>query len=473
MRPPDPLVDAARRFLDDLMPILKEKCPGERDEPLELLGFPRWIPEPRRGPGPEEHLPRRYKAVPVSLTAEQQCAARVLGELRQAAIQPLADLDRALAADPVIGPRLDHEVSSSSRGGQTWQAASMIQQLVDRVIGVATLFNLPPPIRDAVTTQWAELLRRPSDQMNVIVALHEFHAPAVPIQLEPGLEIDELSEAEIASALALGAGRVGLMMDERSVSRVFGIRKSFESQLFIDGVPAVESEREMAVRREARQHAELVLLALRVFKAGRVGTSGSFEHSVSWGADIAPASGRFGSLFGWPAAEPYALADEEVMQFREFWFAFERVHAERAIAGALRRFGFAADRALPDDEIVDLMIAAESLFLSEMDEQYRGELRFRLSTRAGSLLGTTLEDRLRVFKFMRRAYDARSVVVHGGVPSEDNLRGLDSERSTVYAFADDLENVLRDALKMAIRLLASDQRFPPDWEELMFAVPGT
>ena len=100
-----------------------------------------------------------------------------------------------------------------------------------------------------------------------------------------------------------------------------------------------------------------------------------------------------------------------------------------------------------------------------MDEKHRGELRFRLSTRAASLLGTTLDERLRLSKFMRRAYDARSVLVHGGVPSERDLRGPNGELAAIHAFADHLESVLRASLRTAISLLASGQPFPPNREE--------
>jgi hypothetical protein len=124
MAQPDPVVDAAGNLLDDLMPLLKEKCPGGNDQPLELPGPPGWIPELDMALGT-----RRYKAVPMFFTAEHQCAARMLGELRAAGMRPLAQLERALAADPTIGPRLDHEVSSSGAGGQTWQGPSMVQLL--------------------------------------------------------------------------------------------------------------------------------------------------------------------------------------------------------------------------------------------------------------------------------------------------------------------------------------------------------
>jgi len=414
---------------------------------------------------------RRYKAVPRSLSVEQQCATRMLGDLQVAGMQGLARLDGGLAADPVIGPRLDRVVTSNAAGGQTWQGLSVVRLLVDLAIARAGGFDLDVLTRDSLTTQWAQMLRRPSDRMTVIVALHEFTASSVPFLLEPGLEIDELSEQEIAAALMLGAGHIGLSIDERTVSKVFGIRTSYESRLVVDGVPP-EDQQETAIRESARQRGELVLLALRIFKAGRVGQSGRFEYTQSLDASFWPASGTFfGSSFGWHAAEPYVLADKELQHFREFWLAFDKIRGLPVISAALRRFSFAADRTLPDDEIVDLMIAAETLFLTEMGRQDRGELRFRLATRAASLLGTTLDERVRLFKFMRRAYDARSVIVHGGVPSEDDLQGLDGLPASIHKFADDLERALRETLQTAIRRLARGEPFPPDWEKLMFAGP--
>ena len=476
MSQPDPVIDAACRFLDDLIPILKEECPGGDDRPLELPGFPRWIPElVELGLGT-----RRYKAVPRFFTAEQQCAIRLLGELREAGMQSLADVDAALAADTTIGPRLSGQsVMSFGAGGGAWQGPSMVQLLVDRAISSVEAFDDRAVAWDFVATQtdfharqWAQELRRPSDRITNILVLHEFEAPAVPILVEPGLEIDELCEHEIGAALSLGGGGArGFSLDERTISKTFGVRRSFDSQLFIDEIPPAESEREQTVRQDAEARAELVLLALRVFKAGRVGTSGRFQYVTSWTAEVAPVQARLGPGFGWHAGDPYVLADEEVTAFCEFWSAFAKVHERPLLASALRRFNFAADRTQADDEIVDLMIAAESLFLSEMDERYRGELRFRLSTRAASLLGKTLEERLSFFKFMRRAYDARSTIVHGSHPGEEELRGPDGESVTVSDFAEALEGVVRATLQVAINFLATGQRFPPAWEELMFAGP--
>jgi hypothetical protein len=140
MARPDP-VEAARRFLDDLMPLLKEGA-SPVDQPLELP-WPRWLPVLDMGLGT-----RRYKVVPIVLSAEQQCGVRMLGELQAGGMQALTELERALADDPTIGPRLDREVSSSGAGGHTWQAFPLVLSLVDRAISDADGFDLEGPIRD-------------------------------------------------------------------------------------------------------------------------------------------------------------------------------------------------------------------------------------------------------------------------------------------------------------------------------------
>jgi hypothetical protein len=104
-------------------------------------------------------------------------------------------------------------------------------------------------------------------------------------------------------------------------------------------------------------------------------------------------------------------------------------------------------------------------------ERSSGELQFRLSVRAASLLGTTLDERLRILEFMRRAYNARSAIVHRDVLRDKDLVGLDGEKLTVDAFVDDLENTLRAAMQRAMHLIAIGEPFPPAWESLMFSLP--
>jgi hypothetical protein len=44
----DPVIEAASAFLDNPIPVLKKRCPGD-SEPLELRGFTRWSLESALG----------------------------------------------------------------------------------------------------------------------------------------------------------------------------------------------------------------------------------------------------------------------------------------------------------------------------------------------------------------------------------------------------------------------------------------
>jgi hypothetical protein len=166
----DPVVDAARSFLEDLMPILRERCPEEEDQPIEVPLLNRWVRDLDMGQGM-----RRYKAVPTLFTAEQQCAARLLSEFRQAGFGPLAVLDSALAADPVVGPRIAGEsLMSFGAGGGAFQGPGLIQLLVD----VALSEGVDRADYGALATRWVEALRRPSPDRRERTGL------AVPVPLQ-------------------------------------------------------------------------------------------------------------------------------------------------------------------------------------------------------------------------------------------------------------------------------------------------
>lgn len=139
----------------------------------------------------------------------------------------------------------------------------------------------------------------------------------------------------------------------------------------------------------------------------------------------------------------------------------------RALSNALRRFRYAGDRERPDDRIVDLMIAAESVFLSDTgDPQSRGELRYRLALRSAFFIELPSWTRRQVFNVMSRAYDTRSEVVHG---EEVNSVTLQGEQVPLAAFADLVEEHLRTALRKAVKIAAGSPARVQlmDWEDLI------
>ena len=83
-----------------------------------------------------------------------------------------------------------------------------------------------------------------------------------------------------------------------------------------------------------------------------------------------------------------------------------------ALALALRRFTASYQRVSDEDRLIDCWVAFEALYAPDQTS----ELRFRVSLRIARLLGSTREQRVSLFASMRRSYDWRSHIVHGGGP---------------------------------------------------------
>ncbi len=133
---------------------------------------------------------------------------------------------------------------------------------------------------------------------------------------------------------------------------------------------------------------------------------------------------------------------------------------------ALRRFNMAFERQQLDDRIVDLMIAAESLFLHDVGAPgERGELRFRLALRAAKFVESPQYAPRQVFNLMRKAYDVRSQVVHGG--SINNTGLPDKPGATLRELVAALEDVMRLGIRKA--LIDPQVGQIGYWENLIFS----
>ena len=162
--------------------------------------------------------------------------------------------------------------------------------------------------------------------------------------------------------------------------------------------------------------------------------------------------------------DPYLLtADDSVDLAALYRQLTSSRSSKKVIDAAARRFADAAGRSRADDEIVDLVIAAESLFLGK---GVSGAYPF--AARAASFIDGTNRQRRQVFAFMRDAYRARNGVVHNGRLDEAKLRGSDGRVASASEFTDELEGFVRQALMKAVTLVASGSRWPPDWDELLF-----
>lgn len=156
--------------------------------------------------------------------------------------------------------------------------------------------------------------------------------------------------------------------------------------------------------------------------------------------------------------------------FQEFWYSFraKSVIERKFISVAARRFSFAHERYNSQDKIVDLLIAAEALFLC--DQGGIGELRYRLSLRAAFFLTDDSQTRKRIFADFKTAYDLRSKIVHGGEVEKDFFKIKDSEEYGIDGFVKKIQLYICCAIYKAISI-ANEPNSPKhlvDWDELVF-----
>jgi hypothetical protein len=188
------------------------------------------------------------------------------------------------------------------------------------------------------------------------------------------------------------------------LSKIVGDERKFEIEEMDK-----ETEHISQVNREVWE----IVNALMLFKAGYIHCPEIRHRTSEWLFDEykkfpnRSMAGDYPSLY---------LADEETEEFKRFWVKLQNraVIAWKALDVAIRRFSYACERYRSEDKIIDLLIAAEALFLTEIgSEKSKSELSYRLALRAGFLLGSTPAERKEIYLHLRKAYKIRSEIVHG------------------------------------------------------------
>lgn len=150
-------------------------------------------------------------------------------------------------------------------------------------------------------------------------------------------------------------------------------------------------------------------------------------------------SNPFPSLLAWQRAlgRPYVLQPVEYVRLKELAGEMDRrvaIDSAGALGIAIGRMNATHLRFVDADRIIDSAICLEAILLKGVES----ELSYRQAIRGAHLLGGSDSERLDTFRFLRKAYDRRSKIVHGatdpGVPSTDQI--LTIARRVVLAFVE-------------------------------------
>ncbi|MDH4618633.1 HEPN domain-containing protein [Brevibacillus sp. AY1] len=78
---------------------------------------------------------------------------------------------------------------------------------------------------------------------------------------------------------------------------------------------------------------------------------------------------------------------------------------------AFRRYTLSLEKKSPEDQLLDLWIALESLFVPDGK---KGEITYKLRLRMAYYFGATFEERQNIAEFIKKSYNHRSEIVHSG-----------------------------------------------------------
>lgn len=355
-----------------------------------------------------------------------------------------------LKADPQVTPLLDAQVGIGA-GSRLIEARYIADHMVWTM---GAQFGAEEGISkdfDAAYDEWDRELRATHIRQVWMAPLMGFSSSFPVVSLSEGLSVSRLSDEEISLLLSTGihltAAGAPLSLPLTHVGAAHGIRLVREHERVVG--TGVSMNYAAAEWGEVNGLLEDVLVALRIFKAGRVGNHGFAGYFASW-----PMRGstQFGGLadFSAPARQfglGYDLTEEDCGTFPKFFDACQRAKRSRSLGLAMRRFAYTSDRSRAEDRIIDLMIAAEALFLADAE----GELSYRLALRAAFFLDPELGPRSVTHRFLKNAYSVRSKIAHGTTPEPKILKAFDGTRcASIDDFATELERVIRIALRKAV-----------------------
>ena len=205
-----------------------------------------------------------------------------------------------------------------------------------------------------------------------------------------------------------------------------------------------------------------IITALRLFKAGSISCSEILVYQKTWrDLNEIPFILSMSSKIG-RDANKYELTKEDIENLKEFWNHFKSFDIKEYpfLDVAIRRFNFSYKRVLPEDKIIDFMIAFEALYFP--DE--KAELSYRLAFRCAYFLGKDESERQKIFELLKNAYDIRSKIVHGKLVEKDLQSKKDLPKSvkkvlnklglnSLEDLSIQLEELLRESIKKFLYVL--------------------
>lgn len=356
------------------------------------------------------------------------------------------------------------------QGARRWTLPEIAAQMIPRP-------SLEPGTQAVTIEGWSHfkkryaaferIVSRNTIEATVVIPLQDVQFPNRQIELEPGVTLRQLSDEEYLSCL--NHQLFDLVPIQGHVTP--GIARCSCLAVTLSW-PKVIGEARAGDQRTAKLYAangEIIesFQALLGVAGKRVTISTSLEESF-FATVIRVVGNPARPFMNLPPS--IVFSTKEMRELRRAWSTIRR-HGNQNLALhiAASRLFYAESRRRTEDRILDVMIAAEALYLGNDDSATRGELSYRLALRGAVWanpqdLGVT---RSEVFSILREAYSVRSTVAHGAIPNKIKLKVSGDQKDLAYLIERTTE-IVRQGLRKALKEVASKGgTFKPGWENLV------
>jgi hypothetical protein len=412
-------------------------------------------------------------------------AERVIEIWSRTSVNSLFDLPSWAAVLDVIhaDERLNRQLDTlvgTSQSSHHLEATSLGRRVLPRP-------NELDQITEAFDRHYEELesfLAADEVEYTVIWPLPGLTSGMLPVQLDSTLELDAMSDRELGFALDTEVVRT-LFPRERLLSPQAEQRTCARYRYKLPKVVGDRGPNETLsvgeeIENRLRKLGSALEESLALILPDAIGVAGRFSIVSEPGY---PMSGGVGyqqsTLPQGTRLRRVHMDDRHAAELLKVWPQvrdLELLERQKGLALALRRLSYQAQRERPEDELLDTMIAAEALYLTDLgNERDRGELRYRLSLRAAlwadpEQVGYTKRE---VMGIMRSAYDARSAIAHGGTPRPEYMK-VREQRVPLGELTRAAKSVIARGCRAALARLASrGGSWPPDWDGLALGSVST
>jgi hypothetical protein len=372
-------------------------------------------------------------------------------------------------SDEAISSQLNTLVGSDfeasrleTRNIATWAISEFLSDQEIKQFNIQTYNEIYSKIESALYSDEIE--------NEVLTPLCGFKSAELEISLNENISIIKLSKTEILDVLNLGIN-LGMSMGRMDFihsPHEYAIRTTFKSKKVIgDNTKDINTIQDNPYINGT--YTTDIIDALRIYKEGKLypittirRTNSLLTNGVSF---------SFETPVKYFMQNEYSLSETESSSFKSFWEKHKQNKPtdKSFLSVAIRRFSQSNERDNIEDRIIDLMISAESIFLSS-GGSFTGELKYRLSHRAAMYIEDDVKKQRYVFEFMQKAYDVRSSIVHGSKPKLP--KKIDNSEYTLEEFCKDIETYLRFSIKKAINGNSNKEAKANaiDWKSVIF--PG-